>query len=222
MVACVVDEGMSNLRLLIADDQPVVLSGLQSLLRAAPDIEIVGAVRDAFDVVALAERSRPDIVLLDIAMQAMAGVEALNSIHHELPGTRVVVFSSIRSPEWVHESLELGAAGYIVKDQDLDDLIAILWRIHAGQTYLSPTLLEGAKESPPARGKRAGVRPLTQREQQILDLLVLEKSSREIAALLAISPRTVSTHRANIMRKLDTHTTTGLVRYALRAEQDRG
>jgi DNA-binding NarL/FixJ family response regulator len=214
---------MPNLRLLIADDQPVVLSGLRSLLRAAPDIEVVGAVRDAFDVVALAERSRPDIVLLDIAMQAMAGVEALNTIHRELPRTRVVVFSSIRSPEWVHESLELGAAGYIVKDQDLEDLIAILHAIHAGETYLSPNLLNAAaKESPPARGKRSSVRPLTQRERQILDLLVQEKSSRQIAALLAISPRTVTTHRANIMRKLDTHTTTGLVRYALRAEQDRG
>ena len=212
---------MSDVRVLIADEQPVVLAGLRGLLRRFPDIELVGAVRDAHEAVRETARLHPDIVLLDIAMQDMAGADAVSAIHTQSPGTHVVVFSSNRAADWVHKSFELGAVGYIVKDQDLDDLAAILRSIQAGETYLSPQLVDTAVlEFTQTPKRRTGARTLTQREQQVLELLVQEKSSKEIAALLAISPRTVSTHRANIMRKLATHSITGLVRYALRAGLD--
>jgi two-component system, NarL family, response regulator NreC len=207
---------MRAIQVHIADDQPVVLAGLRTAFSESPDIEVLGESRTTLDTVQQVLHSRPDVLLCDVAMEGMSGFGALSEIHRQRPETRCVVFTAHSSPQEVQRSFEAGAAAFITKTEELSNLPSILRCVHAGQTYLSQSLVRAAVTAPirPPHTENAA-QLLTVRERRVLELLVQEKSSKEIAALLDISARTVGAHRANIMRKLDIHSVGGLVRYSL-------
>jgi DNA-binding NarL/FixJ family response regulator len=205
-----------RIRIFVADDEPIVLRGLRSLFHKTPEIHLVGEAHDTSHVVESVSRLRPDLLLLDIGMQESRGLELLAELRRRRPEMRIVVFSKLCSPEHVQKTFQLGAVGFIAKTQALSDFASILRVVHQGGTYLSPSL-GCALAGVPAHSLNQGAagRLLTDRESRVLELIVQEQSSKEIAGVLKISVRTVDAHRANIMKKLDIHTVAGLVRYAL-------
>jgi DNA-binding NarL/FixJ family response regulator len=207
------------LRVLVADDQPVVLAGLRVVLGRAAVTKVVGEAATVESAVTTCRALRPDVLLIDIAMEENRGLEGIADLRRVHPTTKTVVFSALGSPDWVREAFRAGASAFISKHQDLKDLAAILAAVHHGQRYLSPTLVDIALSelANPQEDRRAALLTLTVRERQILHLIVKDKSSKEMAAFLGISARTVATHRGNIMRKLDTHTVAGLLCHALKA-----
>jgi two-component system response regulator NreC len=211
---------MYPIRILLVDDAPVVLAGVRLALQHSRELKVVGEALDAPSAIQKALELHPGIVILDIAMQTMQGLHALREIRRQRPETRIVVFSAHGSSEWVKRAFEAGAAGFITKTQDLTDLGAILRSIHRGERYLSPSLVDVAvAEFTNSHAPPGAAHLLTPREARVLELLVEDKSSKEIAGFLGISPRTVDTHRANIMHKLNIHTYSGLVRYVLQRER---
>lgn len=212
-----------RIRVLVADDQPIVLFGLRSLFQKAPEIHLIGEARDVREVVEKTLRLHPDLLLLDSAMQELRGLEILAELRHRRPEMRIIVYSNLCSPEHVQKAFQLGVVGFIAKTQQLSDLVSILHTVHQGGTYLSP-ILGGAVAGALAHtlNHSAAARRLTARESRVLELIVQEQSSKEIAGILKISARTVDTHRASIMKKLDIHTVAGLVRYVLQLGSSRG
>jgi DNA-binding NarL/FixJ family response regulator len=211
-----------RIRVFVADDQPIVLCGLRSLFHKAPEIRLVGEAHDTRQVVEDASRLHPDLLLLDIGMQELRGLEILSELRRRRPEMRIVVYSKLCSPEYVQKAFQLGVVGFITKTQQLSDFVSILRAVHQGGTYLSPTLggaVAGATVHP--LNHSATGRLLTAREARVLELIVQEQSSKEIAEVLKITARTVDVHRANIMKKLDIHTIAGLVRYALQLASTR-
>lgn len=209
-----------TIRILVADDHAVVCKGLRALLEAEPDFEVVGEVHDGLEVLPMVSRAKPDILLLDIMMPGLNGLEVARQVHQRQPQTRVVVLSMHSSEAYVLEALRNGAAGYLLKQSTEEDLVQGIRQVLSGQRYLSPPLTERAVEvySEKSRGQdvRDPYENLTEREREVLQLGAEGLSVSEIAARLSISPRTVETHRANLMDKLSLHTQTELVRYALR------
>ncbi len=205
-----------RIRVFVADDQPIVLCGLRSLFHKAPEIHLIGEAHDTRQVVEKASRLHPDLLLLDIAMQELRGLEILVELRRRRPEMRIVAYSKLCSPEHVQKAFQLGVVGFIAKTQQLSDFVSILRAVHQGSTYLSPNLggaVAGATAYP--LNHSAAGRLLTARESRVLELLVQENSSKEIAGVLKISARTVDAHRSSIMKKLDIHSVAGLVRYAL-------
>lgn len=204
---------MHPIRVLIADDHPVVLTGLQTLLARDPDVEVVAQARDGQEAVRKALDLRPDVLILDISMPKMNGIQALQQIRRSLPEVRALVLSMYRSNEMVRSALRAGASGYVLKDNELENLTDVVQAVHRGEPYLSPSIARvvievlQSEQQPP---------PLSERELEVLQQIADGRSSKEIAPLLGISPRTVDTHRQNVMDKLGIHSLAGLVKYAIR------
>ena len=205
--------------ILLADDHRIVRQGLRALLEAEPDFSLVGETGDGLEAIQLAERLQPDVIVLDLMMPCINGLEATRQISDNCPQTRVIILSMHADEAYVLEALRNGASGYVLKDSSADDLVRAVREVEAGRRYLSPPLSERAIEAYTRKAQETSLDPyekLTNREREVLYLAAEGHSSTEIAERLSISSRTVETHRANMMRKLDLHSQTGLIRYALK------
>jgi DNA-binding NarL/FixJ family response regulator len=207
-----------SISIALADDHPVVRAGLRRVLEAEPEFRIAAETGDGLETVRQVERLRPDVLVLDLMMPGLAGLDVLPIVRQRSPRTRVVVFSMYANEEFVRQALRGGAAAYVLKGDDPAHAVEAVRRAAAGQHYLSPALSGGSFD---AYQERASACPdphdlLTPRERQALQLAAEGHSGAGIAARLSISPRTAEMHRANDMHKLGLKTRADLIRYAIR------
>ena len=198
------------IRVLIVDDHPMVAEGIQSILESYDDIEIVGTLTNGRDAVEQVQNSAPDVILMDLNMPDISGLNATEMILEQRPETNIVILSMHDSPEYISTALNHGAKGYILKDVPTEEIRLAIDTVLKGEQYLC-TGASGSLAPKIADGRE----PLTNREQTILLELAQGKSNKDVAATLGISVRTVETHRNNIKRKLGISSTAGLTRYAL-------
>lgn len=210
---------MKRLRLVLADDHVLVRAGLRKLLESMPDLDVVGEAGDGLAVLALVEQLQPDLVLLDIAMPKLNGLEATFRLLKAWPALRVLILSMHQNEEYVRQALRHGAAGYLLKDAAPTELDLAINAIRRGETYLSPAVTRGvlADYVQRLRSDESPDGQLTPRQREVLQLIAEGLSTKEIARRLGLSIKTVETHRSQLMKQLDIHEVAGLVRYALRA-----
>ncbi len=209
-----------SISVLIADDHTIVRDGLRLLISSEPDILVVAETNNGKDAVRLTRELLPDIALLDVAMPKLNGVEAARLIHFSNPEIRVIILSMHSDDEYVIEAIKAGISGYIVKQSAASELIKAVRVVHAGKAYFSPgiskTLVDMARSATRSGkydSRSSGL--LSPREKEILLFISNGYTSKEIAAELFLSVRTIEKHRQNIMNKLDIHDVAGLTRYAL-------
>ena len=205
--------------IVLADDHSVVRQGLRALLEAETDFRLIGEAGDGLEAVQLAERLCPNVLVLDLMMPGLNGLEVARRVSQRTPQTRIVILSMYASEAYVLEAMKNGAAGYVLKDSTAADLVKAIREVAAGRRYLSSPLSERAIEVYIESAKATTFDlydTLTTREREVFQMVVEGRTNAEIAARLIISPRTVETHRANLTRKLGLRTQTELVRYALR------
>jgi two-component system nitrate/nitrite response regulator NarL len=203
---------------LLVDDHPIVLDGIKSHLGAQPDFEVVGDASNGLDAVRKAKLTLPDVVLLDINMPNMNGLEAMVHLRKQVPNAKVIILTMHDSKEYIAQIVRLGARGYLLKDCSPTELVSAIKAVHAGEVYFSPTVskvlveeMVDGKKSP----EQPAPAPLTEREREVLSLIAEGLLNKQIADRLGIGVRTIETHRERIMRKLDIHTVAGLTKYAI-------
>jgi len=209
---------MVPLTIVLADDHQLVRGGVRSLLESLPGVKIVGETGDGREALDLIEKHRPDVILLDITMPGLSGLEVAARVGAISPRTKVVILSMHAGETYVAQALRAGIAGYLLKDSAIAELEMALEAVSRGETYLSPAVtgrvvtsfLSG--QGPPA-GPLEG---LTSRQREVLQLIAEGRSSKEIAAQLGVAVKTIETHRTQIMERLDIHDIAGLVRFAIR------
>ena len=204
-----------TIRVLVVDDHAVVRAGLRHVLDAEGDIETVGEAPNAERAVFEALESNPDVVLMDVVMPGMGGIEGMPALLQAVPGVRVLMLSMQDDPHYVREAFEAGASGYVLKEAADTDVVDAVRAVAAGERYVHPALGARLVAAESEERKRAESDPLSEREREVLGLLALGHTNQEIAAQLFISVRTAETHRAHIMRKLGLSSRAELVRYAL-------
>jgi two-component system, NarL family, response regulator NreC len=210
---------MNRINIVLADDHPVVRHGVRSLLQAETDFAVVGEAADGIETVQMVERLQPDVLVVDLMIPSLNGLEITRQVKQRSPHTRIVILSMHANEPYVLEALKNGAAGYVLKDTSGTDLVHAVRQVLSGQRYLSPPLSERAVEAYMQKSQETSFDPhdaLTDREREVLQLAAEGFNNPDVAARLSISPRTVETHRANLMRKLGLKTQTDLIRYALR------
>ena len=199
------------IKVLICDDHPLVLEGIRSVVETFDHIRVVGAVRSAHAALALAEQEDPDVVMMDINMPELSGLDAIELFRERLPRARLLMLSMHDSREYISTAVMYGASGYILKDVSPVEIISVIEAVAGNGTYFSSGVAEAI-----LKGTRANaVVPLTTREQAVLLLLARGRSNKDVALELDISVRTVETHRKNIKKKLGIGTTAGLTRYVI-------
>ena len=206
---------MKRIRILLADDHAVVRHGFRMMLDAQPDMEIVGEAGNGRDAVQLAEELKPDVVVMDVAMPELNGIEATRRLAASTPHTRVVALSMHKDSVYVREILRAGARGYLLKDSPPGDLLSAVRSVASGQSYLSPAVSNAVLDD----YRRHVTNPidlLTTREREVLQMLAEGKTNKEIAGVLNLSVYTVDAHRGRIMEKLNLHSINDLVRFAVR------
>jgi DNA-binding NarL/FixJ family response regulator len=210
---------MSLIRVLLADDHALVLAGIRALVEELGDTEIVAEASNGRDAVALAKQHVPDLVIMDISMKELNGIEATAQIMAEVPSTRVLILSMHTTEDFVRRALKAGASGYLVKDSAPLDLKMAIAAILRDELYLSPRIsrhvISGFLHGQP-RADASSMEALTARQREILQMIAEGKSTKEIAFQLNVSVKTVETHRAALMERLDIHDIAGLVLYAVR------
>jgi DNA-binding NarL/FixJ family response regulator len=205
--------------ILLADDHHVMRQGLRMLLEAQEDFRVVAEAGDGLEAVKLAERLKPHVLIVDLMMPGINGLEVARQVSHHSPQTRIIVLSMYGNEPYVLEALRNGAVGYVLKDADAAELLRAVHEVVAGRRYLSPPLSEHAIEAYLQKAQGAALdlyETLTTREREVLQLAAEGRTNADIAAVLYVSPRTVETHRAHMMRKLGLHTQAELIRYALK------
>ena len=208
------------IRVLLADDHRIVRQGLRSLLSAQSDIIVVGETGDGRETVQLAESLQPDVVVMDISMPLLNGIEATRQIVSRTPEVAVVMLSMHGGDEYILRALQAGALGYVLKQSVDTELIMAIRAAQRGESFLSPTIarrvINSYLQQAEAPQTQDRYELLTEREREVLQLVAEGKSMRETADLLCISPRTAAKHKSNLMAKLDIHHTACLVRFAIR------
>jgi len=207
---------LSNIRVLVADDHTIVRQGLVTLLQESGDCTVVGEASDGLEAVEKASETRPDVVVLDLTMPRLGGLEAVRRIHEALPETRILVLSVHEEQEYVVPIVQAGASGYLVKDSAIGDLLAAVRALHNGQGYFGPQAARALAEQSRNPGREV-VDPygrLTPREREVFHLVVEGRTTKQIARELDISVKTAENHRSRVLDKLDCHNTAELVSYA--------
>ncbi|MGO9590212.1 MAG: response regulator [Candidatus Acidiferrales bacterium] len=207
-----------SVRILIADDHGVVRKGLRTLLESVKGWRVCAEATSGRDAVAEVKRYKPDVAILDIAMPGLNGVEAARQISKSSPQTRMLILSMHKSEKLVREVIEAGAHGYLLKDDADWDLVAAVDALRQHKPYFSFKVAQLAAREKRSAGRLGRRQRLTPRQLEIIQLLAEGKSNKEVATILNISVKTAETHRANIMLKLDLHSITDLVHYAIRNE----
>ncbi|EEF57190.1 response regulator [Pedosphaera parvula] len=209
---------MSTIRILLADDHTLLRAGIRSLLEKMPGVEVVGEAADGREALSLVKALQPGVVLMDIAMSGLNGLEATARIVKEFPSSRVIILSMHANEEYVLQTLRAGAAGYLLKDAATAELELAIQAVSRGDTYLSPAISKRVIEDYLGRinGQKSPMEQLTPRQREILQLIAEGKSTKEMAFLLNLSVKTVETHRTQLMDRLGIHDVPGLVRYAMR------
>jgi len=211
---------MTSVNILLAEDHTLVRSGIRSLLKASDELSVIGEAGDGREAVGLCESLHPDLVLMDVAMPNLNGIEATRQIRSRYPNVRVIMLSMHSDQQYVYESLKAGAGGYLLKAAAFNELLVAIRTVMSGKNYLSPPLTEASMDDyvRRAKGESMGseLNKLSAREREVLQLISEGKSSGEVAEVLHISGRTVDTHRHNIMEKLNIHSIAGLTRFAIR------
>jgi DNA-binding NarL/FixJ family response regulator len=212
---------MNKFSVLLADDHALMRMGLRALVDALPDAHVVAEAGNGHEAVALARQWRPAVAVLDIAMPQLNGIEAAERITREGLPTKVVILSMHATRQYVTAAIRAGAVGYVVKDAAVDELAQALRAAAQGRSYVSPSVSDHLLHE--LRGAQPGQEPqettwhrLSARQREVLQLIAEGRSTREIGELLHISPKTVETHRAELMRRLDIHEVAGLTRFAIR------
>jgi DNA-binding NarL/FixJ family response regulator len=208
---------MPKIRVLLADDHAILREGVRALLGYYPDVEVVGEAQDGEQAVSLVAELSPDIVLMDIAMPSMNGIEATRRIHQDYPATRVVILTQHEDWRYVLPLLQAGASGYVLKRALGADLISALRTVARGETFLYPAVATIIVDEihRQAEASAPSTEPLTPRETEILQHVARGQTNPQIAASLSLSVKTVEWHRANLMNKLDAHSAADLVRHAI-------
>jgi two-component system response regulator NreC len=211
---------VKKLRILLADDHVVMRTGLRALLERQPDLEVVGESENGRETVELAASLRPDVVVMDIGMPMLNGIEATKTIVTQSPTTAVVILSMHADESYVMRALRAGARGYLLKDSGAADLISAIHAVSQNKSFLSPKVVRILAEDYVRVLKQKGAVDtydlLTGREREILQLLAEGKANKEVATDLNISPYTVETHHSHILQKLNLHNCAELVLYAVR------
>jgi DNA-binding NarL/FixJ family response regulator len=203
----------------LAEDHHLVRQGFKLVLTAESDFRLVGEAADGLEAVQLVEKKKPNVLLLDLMIPRLHGLEVVRQVHRDSPETKVIILSMHADEPYVMEALRNGASGYVLKDCTAGDLVQAVRTVVAGRRYLSPALAERALTGyveHPGESELDIYETLTNRERLVLQLAAEGKTSAEIATALFISPRTAETHRANLMRKLGLRSQTDLVRFAIR------
>jgi DNA-binding NarL/FixJ family response regulator len=204
------------IRVVIVDDHAIVRAGIRALFSCEPDVEVVGEAGDGPGALSQVERTSPDVLLADLSIPALSGVEIIARARALNPRMRVLVLSMHTAAEYVRPALRAGANGYVVKGSGLEDLVKALRLVAAGERFLDPRVEAVARVDEPASATRDDLERLTSREREVLQLVAEGQTNRQIAERLGLSPKTVDAHRTNLMRKLDLHDAQALTRFALR------
>jgi DNA-binding NarL/FixJ family response regulator len=206
-------------RFVIAEDHTILREGLRALLSSSPDFEIVGEAEDGREAIRCVEKLKPDLILTDLSMPRMNGMEAIREIRKRAPETKILVLTVHKTEEYILATLQAGADGYLLKDSTHGELLAAVRHVLSGKHYISPGIsdkvLEGYLEGRKTLKTRTSWETLTQREREILKLIAEGYKSKEIADDLCISVKTVEKHRANLMEKLNLHNVQALTTYAI-------
>jgi two-component system response regulator NreC len=204
-----------KIRILLADDHAVVRQGFKLILGAQPDMEIVGEAGNGREAVELAEKLRPDVAVMDVAMPELNGIEATRRLAASTPHARVIALSMHKDSVYVREILRAGARGYLLKDSGAGDLVSAIRAVASGESYLSPAVSNAVLDD----YRKHVTNPidlLSSREREVLQMLAEGKTNKEIAVVLNLSVYTVDAHRGRIMEKLNVHSINELVRFAVR------
>jgi len=211
---------MPEIKLMLVDDHEVVRTGLRMLLESQPDIEIVAEASNGEEALEMARIHHPDVIVMDITLPDISGIEATRRIKAENPATAVVALTIHEDEQYFFEMLQAGASGYVPKRAAPEDLISAIRAAHADEIYLYPSLAKSLVADflgrQHAESPHTSLDVLTEREQEVLELLAAGRSNEEIAEALVISKHTVARHRENLMRKLGLHNRAELVKYAIR------
>jgi len=212
--------GIKKITVLLADDHRILREGIRSLLEKEPDIEVVAEASEGGEAVAKAQQLSPDLVLMDITMPGMNGLEATRQIKALKPGVKVLILTMHESNQYISQFLRSGASGYVLKDTAAQELVGAIRAVNQGDAFLYPSiarmLLEEYLQKVQSGEERGSYDGLTDREREVLRMVAEGKTNKEIADDLSLSVRTVQAHRANLMGKLHMHDRTELVRYAIR------
>lgn len=211
---------MKRITVLLADDHTIVREGFRKILELESDLEVVGEAQDGRRAVAMAKKLRPEVVLMDIAMPLLNGLEATRQLLKAAPGTKVLMLSAYSEDAYVQKATESGAAGFLLKQASAQEVCRAIREVQKGNTFFSPVvarrLVRLSLAFPTQLKKKAAAR-LTSREVEVLQLIAEGKANKETAGLLGIGLKTVEKHREHLMQKLDIHDTAGLTRYAISA-----
>ena len=205
----------------LADDHAILRQGLDSLIKKEMDIEVIGEVSDGHETLKLVEEKEPDVLILDIAMPKLNGIEVSKRIKNKFPKTKIIILSMYDNQEYIFELFSCGVSAYLLKESVASDLISAIKAVHNGDSYLSPSIskkvINGFLQIQQKRkpGRTVSLNNLTSREREILQLIAEGYSSREIAEFLDTSVKTVDAHRNNLMKKLKIHRKTELIKYAI-------
>jgi DNA-binding NarL/FixJ family response regulator len=210
---------VSVIRVVLADDHTLVRAGIRALLEKLRGVEVVGEADNGREALELIKKSAPSLILLDISMAGLGGLEALPRIVKDFPAVKVLILSGHANEEYVLRALRCGAAGYLVKEAAAEELELAIKAVTQGKTYLSPSVSRTVVESylQRAAGEEGPIEQLTTRQREVLQLIAEGKNTKEVAGILDISVKTVEAHRLQLMARLNIHDVPGLVRYAIRS-----
>jgi DNA-binding NarL/FixJ family response regulator len=208
-----------KVRIVIAEDHTILREGLKSLLSSNPDFEIIGEAEDGREAIRCVEKFKPDLILMDLSMPRMNGMDAIKEIKKRFSETKILVLTVHKTEEYILATLKSGADGYILKDSTHAELVLAVKNVSSGKHYISPGIsekvIEGYLEGKKTLKRKSSWETLTQREREILKLIAEGYKNKEIGDYLCISPKTVEKHRANLMEKLDLHNVQALTTFAI-------
>jgi len=211
---------MKKIKVLIVDDHTLVREGIQALLALTVDVEVVGEAANGKEALEKTEELAPDVVLMDLAMPIMGGLEATRRIHRQFPRTKVLALTQYDDSEYVIPLIEAGARGFVTKMAAFSELASAIQAVYKGDSYLSPSaaaaLIDECQQKTTVEGEKDPYQLLTDREREVLKLVVEGHTAREIADMLVVSPKTVEWYKTSLMSKLNIHNKTDLIRFAIR------